>query len=598
MPSPRVEQALAQFNAGKREQARASLLALVQRSPTDFAAQRALAWVLLQLGQPGQAAFIGERVRALAKPTRDDLAGLIEIGWTFHDGGRRADGEACARRACTLAPSDPAALEALLLMLQARFAYPEMEAHCRAMIAATGPTPLLQTHLANALLAMGESEAAAALAREVLAADPASVAAAHALAATLNYVDSATPDQILESHTHFGRLLTAGIKPLAPRPPGPSDADRPPRLGLVSPDFRAHSVASFVESFLPHLKGRLDVVCYYTGFTVDDSTRRIAAAAGLWHHVNTLGDADLASLIREDRIDVLIDLCGLFARGRLRVFQMRPAPVQATYIGYPNTTGLTAIDYRLVDSHTDPPGSERLATESLRRLDPCFLCYAPPANPPPVERLTTDDPGGVVFGSFNNLQKFTDSTLAMWSRVIAAVPGSRLLLKNNAFTDESVRARIRAALDRHGLRLESIEILGRIDDPMQHLTAYRRIDIALDTFPYNGTTTTCEALLMGVPVVTLAGDRHAARVGVSLLAAVGLDSLVAATPDQFVAIATALAADTDRRRAFRSSLRPTLLASPLCDAAGFARRFEEAVTAMWRQAVAARAPAAAPPSPQ
>ena len=294
-------------------------------------------------------------------------------------------------------------------------------------------------------------------------------------------------------------------------------------------------------------------------------------------------DGALADIIRGDGKDILVDLAGHTSGNRLLVFARRPAPVQVTFLGYCDTTGMNAMDYRLTDSHADPPGTtEHLHAERVVRLPETAWCFlpcdpSPPVEPPPVLGL-----GSATFGCFNVRRKITDEALTVWSRLLGEVPGSRLLLKSLGFCDTSVRHRVRATLASTGIAAERIELIGWVPTLAEHLALYRRVDIALDTFPYNGTTTTCEALWMGVPVVTLAGQAHASRVGVSLLTNAGLPELIAADADNYIRIASRLAADVSRLAALRAGLRGRMAASPLVDAPRFARNVEHAYREMWR----------------
>jgi protein O-GlcNAc transferase len=296
-----------------------------------------------------------------------------------------------------------------------------------------------------------------------------------------------------------------------------------------------------------------------------------------------MSDEALAERIRHDGIDILVDLVGHTAMNRLLVFARRPAPIQVTWLGYPNTTGLTAIDYRLVDAVTDPEGeADALASETLVRLPGGFLCYgghggAPAPGPAPC--LAT---GTVTFGSFNSPPKLSAATLDAWAQVLARLPESRLLLKGKPFADAATRALYLGRLAERGVAPERVELAAWLPD-QAHLALYDRIDIALDPFPYNGTTTTCQALWMGVPVVALRGDRHASRVGASLLTQIGLTDLIADSVEAYVETAIALAGDPARLADLRHSLRPRMAASPLCDATGFARKIEQAYRTMWQR---------------
>ena len=351
------------------------------------------------------------------------------------------------------------------------------------------------------------------------------------------------------------------------------------KIGYVSGDFRRHSVSHFLlPVFRHHDRTAFEIHGYSNNALTDDVTERLTALADGWRLIFGLDDEAAARMIAEDGIDILVDLSGHTAHNRLSLFARQPAPVQVTWLGYPGSTGLKAIGYRLVDAITDPPGeADAHYSERLVRLDHGFLCYAPlDQAPAPVPRPE----GPIRFGSFNNPAKLSPATLDLWVKVLEAVDGSELLLKGRPFADPKVRQALLTRFGKRGIASDRIVLLEHIAAPEQHLAAYGEMDIALDPFPYNGTTTTCEALWMGVPVVTLLGDRHSARVGASLLTQVGLDSLIAHTPQDYIRLAADLAADYRRRAGLRGKLRAMMQNSPLCDGPGFTRRLENAYRGM------------------
>lgn len=435
--------------------------------------------------------------------------------------------------------------------------------------------------LGSACLGQGDFEQAERCFRQCLAATPGDLQARSNLLMLLNYLPDADAAIVFKEHLEWGRVVQTRIRRLDPVKPT-RDTQRRLRVGYLSPDFREHSVASFIEPVLKHHdRSQFEVCCYSYLPTPDETTQRIKAAVDVWRDIDKLSDEETARLIREDRIDILIDLSGHTGNNRLGVFAAKPAPVQMTWLGYPNTTGLSAIDYRITDGVADPAGEDAHYSEKLLRLDGCFLCYQPDPNTPEVVPLPASANGHVTFGSFNNFSKINPGVLQLWAEVLKQVPGSRLLLKCPALTDATVQARVSAALQALGIGAERVDLLGHTRTRQEHLVLYAGVDIALDTFPYNGTTTTCEALWMGVPVLSLVGKHHAGRVGATLLNAVGLEDWLASNPEAFVSLAQARAADVSGLARLRGALRGQIAASSLCDAAGFVRRLEVAMQQAW-----------------
>ncbi|TAK99228.1 MAG: tetratricopeptide repeat protein [Rhodospirillaceae bacterium] len=354
------------------------------------------------------------------------------------------------------------------------------------------------------------------------------------------------------------------------------------RVGYVSPDFRRHSVSFFTEPLLTHHNHAVvEVFCYADGQRPDDVTRRLKAGADHWRDLSGRSDEDAYRLIREDGIDILVDLAGHTKGNRLGIFAKRAAPVQVTALGYPGTTGLKQIDFRLCDEITDPPGSDVWASERLVRLPHGLHCYQPPVDAPAVAEPPSRTRDFVTFGSFNKLGKVSDEAVALWAQVLAAVSGSRLLVKSRALAEEETRVLTAARFAAHGIAADRLMLLSWIPDGAGHLAAYGQVDIALDTFPYSGTTTTCEALWMGVPVLTLTGATHASRVSTSLLAGIGLHTWAVGSASAFVVQAAAMAADPAGLRDLRRALRGRMRMAPLCDGAGYAAAIEAAYRAMW-----------------
>jgi protein O-GlcNAc transferase len=363
------------------------------------------------------------------------------------------------------------------------------------------------------------------------------------------------------------------------------DPERRLRIGYVSADFKVHSVGYFLSAiFRNHDDAIVETYCYSGSIDEDEETAFYKSRAARWRATIEMSDDELATQIREDGIDILVDLSGHTNGHRLGVFARRPAPLQVTWLGYPDTTGLSAIDYRLTDAIVDPPGpADALSSERLFRLPDGFHCYTASASAPEVTALPAEQKGFVTFASFNNLLKVNREVLDTWVGILQRVPNSRLFLKTRWLHVPEMRERVRNLLEQRGLARDRIELVGKYPTSAEHLAAYGDVDIALDTFPYNGATTTCEALWMGVPVVTLTGNRHAARVGASMLSRVGLEGLVADRPQDYIEIAARLAADLPALARLRAELRGRIAASPLCDGPRFTKQLEAAFRTMWRE---------------
>lgn len=434
----------------------------------------------------------------------------------------------------------------------------------------------------NVLTDLGRPQDAVTSYDRVLAVRPDHAGALHNIPFALNYADDISAEDLARRHFESGSRLEAPfLGPVRHGVPQPL-AGRRLRIGYVSPDFRAHAVAFFFEPLLAaHDRAKVEIFCYAELTAPDAVSERIAKSADHWRPTRGMSDDALADRIAADRIDVLVDLAGHSAHNRLLVLARRPAPVQVTWLGYANTTGLTTIDARLVDAISDPaPQANGLASERLIRLEGGFHCYLPPEDAPSVKPPPSLEQGHVTFGTFNNIAKISPSTLRVWSRILERLPTSRLYVKSRFFSDPESRARSLQRLVEHGIPETRVTLAEGIPTIADHLDAYGRIDIALDSFPYNGTTTLCEAMWMGVPVVTLRGDRHAARVGASLLTHVGLTELIAESEQDYVERAVALARDPVRLTALRQELRARMAASSLCDPPAFAHKIETAFFAL------------------
>ncbi|PAW89799.1 MAG: hypothetical protein B9S26_07070 [Opitutia bacterium Tous-C4FEB] len=395
---------------------------------------------------------------------------------------------------------------------------------------------------------------------------------------TLLFAPSSTPAKILERHLAWGSKISKEFPSRFKHRPETHAKRAKLRVGYLSADLRQHSVTAFIGAvFKHHDPAQFEIFAYSTSATYDAVSATIKGQVFAWRDVAHKTTAETAQIIYEDQLDVLVELSGHTQGNRLEVCALKPAPIQATYLGYPSTTGLKTIDYRLTDAWADPVGlTDAHHCEKLMRIPDCGWCYAPVmhdaqtfADAPPVERN-----GFITFGSFNNIAKFNAPLCDLWVKILQGVPDARLRLKAKSFFDPEVLLEWETRFTSAGIAKERLLFMPHKPQIKDHLAVYNEVDIALDSYPYHGTTTTCEALAAGVPVVSLAGSSHVARVGVSLLNAVGLADLVAERPEDYIAIAVKLAADRARLQQLRTSLGARMKTSVLGDAEGFTRKLE------------------------
>lgn len=405
-----------------------------------------------------------------------------------------------------------------------------------------------------------------------------------ARAFVLNYFADVTAETQAEAARAYGAALRKRYTPRV-HVPDPAAAERPVRVGFVSSDLREHSVSHFLLAVLPGLdRARIVPVAYSTSRHADSRTEALRPFFAEWVDAPLLDATALARRIAEDRIDILVDLSGHTQGHRLAVFAQKPAPVALSWLGYSGTTGLESIDYLVADERVVPKGDERFLSERPWRLPHGYLCF-PPAEVRALARRAAGAP--FTFGSFNSHNKLSPETLAAWARMLDGVPGSRLLLKSRGLADAGTVAETLAAFARHGIGAERLTLMARTPTLEAHLELYAEMDIALDPFPYNGTTTTMEALRMGVPVLSLKGDRYISRVGWSLLANAGLEDWVAEDVDAYVALAIARARDRAALERLREHLPGRISAAPIADAGRFASDFSQMLVTMWRDWCAA-----------
>ena len=527
----------------------------------------------------GDAAAALATLHAALDQEGGDAAVLAELGLACRALGRSDAALSAFERAAALDPAAPLPLLYLGNLAHEAGRLDEALAAYRAALALDARNAALHYNLALTLMACGEAAAAVEAFRACLAAAPDYADARASLLFALTLSERAGIDETSAAHFEWGRrvadpLWRERVYTNAAEP------ERPLRIGYVSADFFGHAAADFIHCFLPqHERGRYEITCYANA-AVPEAGRGLYGHA--WRDISALDDAQAAALIERNAIDILVDLSGHTRGNRLLVFARKPAPLQLTFLGYPNTTGMRAMDYRLSDAYGDPPGaSEGHYRERLLRMPHSLWCYRPPADAPPVAgELPAVRKGYVTFASMNNVAKLNPGLIGLWAELLLRLPDARLLLATvPAGRTREQLSRLFAA---KGIAAGRIEFSERLPQ-----SAYRalhaEIDIALDAYPCNGGATTCETLWLGVPVVSLAGAEFRSRAGLSLLNAVGLPHLVARDAARYVAIAADLACDAPRLQRLRSGLRETLRRSSLCDAAGYTRALEQSFRGIWRE---------------
>jgi predicted O-linked N-acetylglucosamine transferase (SPINDLY family) len=437
--------------------------------------------------------------------------------------------------------------------------------------------------LGSTLLKMGEAPGAVEALQKSLELNPSQGVTAAALLMAHQYAGGLPPAELSNLHRNWARRYCPPAEPLPWA--CTKDPDRRLRIGLLSPDLRSHSVGTFLKPLLQGIDPeQFEFAAYSTSCLAGDpSNDAFRPLFALWRDMAWTPSDALAKTIRDDAVDILVELAGHTDGGRLDVVALRPAPIQVFWLGYPGTTGSESFQGRLTDSWVDPPGEEQLTSEPPLRLDHGFHCFQPPPGAPGPGSLPALSGAGVTFASFNNFVKLNPQVLRTWAALLQRLPDSRLLLKSNHTEDPFPLERIRLQFENEGVDPNRIKVLARIEDQGAHLAQYQQVDLALDPFPYNGVTTTCESLWMGVPVVTLRGDRQAGRYGASLLHQAGLEAFIAPDLDGYLTLALAWAQDLPRLAALRQGMRDRLQKSHLMDAPGFARAVEVTFRDLWRE---------------
>jgi len=557
--------------SGQHEKALQQFACVQRNNPADVEACTNLANALVELGRVDDA--LAEYRRVLGQRP-DYVPALVNLGKTCRESGKPDEAVKKLQRAIEVRPEVAEAHYNLANAYSDLFQYADAELCYQNALKHNPGLAEAALNLGTLLLLQGRVEEATDYYRRACDSRPDYPQAYSNYLMSLNYLPDCRPELIYREHCDWGDRQLECV-------PDSSGSTRTARtegvlcVGLVSRDFRNHSVAFFIEALLRHRNSeKIRIICYSNVCRPDERTDRLKALADIWRDITVLSDEQAASNVIQDKVDILIDLAGYTEGNRLGVFARKPAPVQVSYLGYPNTTGLATVDYRISDALADPVGSECFCREKIVRLPDVFICYTAPETSPPAEIEDTGDERSITFASFNNLAKVNSQLIDIWAQLLQTVEGSRLMLKGMAFADASVAKRFFAEFERRGVAEDRLELRAWTRGISDHLQLYHHVDVALDTFPYNGTTTTCEALWMGVPVVTLAGDTHASRVGSSILHAIGCSDWVTKTPDEYVNKAKALVCARSAGNGARSTLRQQVQNSPLMDARHFTRNME------------------------
>ena len=571
---------LALRNLDRVDEAEASFRLALQIRPDYAEAHNNLGLALRDLDRLDEAEVSFRRALQI-KP--DLVETLSDLGLTLNQLSRLEEAEACFRQALEIKPDFTDALGNLGNTLNDLFRLDEAETCYRQVLKIKPNYAAAHNNLGIALRNLGRLDEAEVSLRQALQIAPDYVEARSALLFLLSYATGPTPSEYLAEARQYGQQVCAKVTSQFDRW---SCAKRPERLriGLVSGDFKNHPVGYFLESILTEIDpSAIELIAYPTSRIADELTARIRPHFGAWRSIYGKPDEAAARMIHSDGIHVLIDLTGHTGHyNRLPIFAWKPAPVQVSWLGYFASTGVPTMDYLIADPWTLPKTDDGHFTEKIWRLPQTRLCFTAPNVEISVSPLPALVNGYLSFGCFNALIKMNDAVVALWAKVLASVPDSRLFLKTKQFQEPSVRQNTVERFAAHGIAADRL-ILEEPSPRAEYLASYSRVDIALDPFPYTGGTTSAEGLWMGVPVLTLAGDRLLSRQGVGLLMNAGLPDWVAANADDYVARAVSHAGDLPRLAALRQRLRQQVLASPVFDAPRFARHFEAAMHGMWQE---------------
>lgn len=581
LPQATCDMLAALFNSGHFADLEAQTRSVVEQYPAS-----GFAWKMLgaSLQCQGKAADALPAYRRSIELMPDDPGVYANVGNSLKALGLVEEAVVCHRQAVEIDPSFALAHcglgTALLDLGQAKAAI----ASLTRAVEIKPDYALAHTNLGLALQSVGQLEDAETSHSRALDINP-DLGESHSnLLLVQNYMSSRSADLLLRNAKRFGDWAEKRAQPckewLNSR-----ESSRCLRVGFVSGDFREHPVGFFIESLLSSLAAdaseRMQLMAYSNHSRSDGLTDRIREHCLGWRQVVGLSDENLANLIKGDGIDVLIDLSGHTGHNRLPMFAWKPAPIQVTWLGYLGTTGVKAVDYLIADSWTLPPSEETKFSEKVFRLPETYICFSPPNVEISPGALPALSAGHITFGSFNNMAKVNDSVIDVWSTILTRMPESKLFLKSKQIVDEAARKRLLEKFARHDIDDRRLILEGHTQSYGEHYAAYQRVDIALDPFPYPGITTTIESLWMGVPVLTLSGERFVSRQGIGLLTNAGLSDWIADDVSSYVEQAVIRAGNVQDLSILRAGLRAQVMASPIFNTHRFARHFEAALRGMW-----------------
>ncbi len=562
----------------KVEKAATQYREAIRLKPDYVEAYNNLANVLNKLGEQEEAITCYQRAVSI----RPHLAELhSNLGNTLYEQGRLDEAAASCREAIRLKPDYAEALDGLGSVLRALGQLDEAVACSKQALLIQPDAAAVCSNLGNSLRDQGNLDEAISCFRHALSIQPDLAMTYSNLLYTMQYMNTITPVEVFSEHQRFAERYETPLKANWLPHQNSRDPERRLKIGYVSADFRNHAVAFFIEPILAnHNKSRVEIYCYYNHTRHDSHTDRIAAYADHWLACASMSDAQLAERIRADGIDILVDLSGHTGHNRLLVFARKPAPVQVTWIGYPGSTGLTAMDYRITNEGVDPPGlTERYHSESLIRMPDTSVAYRPEPGCPPVNPLPALTSDEFIFASMNNLIKINQSVIKLWARILDAIPHARLMLGN--VTDRGVLQQVIEQFSKAGVAADRLILQPRMS-LSDYLALHHKIDLALDPFPYNGGTTTMHSLWMGVPVITMAGEHMASRCAVPLLSRVGLSEFITHNEEEYLQCATQMAQNLPSLNRIRQSIRDRMSASS-CEPGTVTRHLEAAYRKAWRK---------------